>query len=223
MAKRKSGLGSWIVFGIVIFGIAQCSGSNDRSTGQSTAAARPSVTQEAPAAPSVTAQPSSQRPAPNIPLAAPSPIIRYVSASSLNVRSAPNTGAAVIGSLANGAEVRVFETDGSWARLSQTGEEGRWVHGDYLTAQRPAPPPAPVPQMAIVQQPATPTVPRSQIVQEIINRSIRSYSGNCPCPYNYTASGRRCGGNSAYSRPGGASPICYPSDVTEAMIQAFLR
>jgi len=218
MAKRKSGLGGWLLIGVVIFGIAQCNRSNDRTPGSSVVAARPTATQPALPAPSVAAQPPIQR---SNSATAPSPVLRYVSASSLNIRSGPNTGAAVIGSLANGTQVRVFEMDGSWARLSEPGEAGRWVHGDYLAAQRPAP--ALAPQMAIVQQPAAPTAPRSQVVQEIINRSIRSYSGNCPCPYNYTASGRRCGGNSAYSRPGGRSPVCYPNDVTEAMIQAFLR
>jgi hypothetical protein len=43
----------------------------------------------------------------------------------------------------------------------------------------------------------------------------------CACPEDRTRSGRRCGGNSAHSRPGGATPLCYPSDVTAAMIQSF--
>ncbi len=217
MAKRKSGLGGWLLIGLVIFGISQCNRSEDPQTGSSAVASRPSTALPAPPPPAVTARPPIEQPA--APTSAPSPVMRYVSASSLNIRSGPNTGAAVIGSLANGTQVRVFEMDGAWARLSEPGQSGRWVHGDYLVTQRPAP--APAPQMAIVQHPAAPTVPRSQIVQEIINRSIRSYSGNCPCPYNYTASGRRCGGNSAYSRPGGRSPACYAGDVTDAMIAAF--
>lgn len=61
----------------------------------------------------------------------------------------------------------------------------------------------------------------SQIRQMLVERSIASYSGACPCPYNVMRNGRRCGGNSAYSRPGGASPICYPEDVTDAAVQRF--
>jgi len=39
---------------------------------------------------------------------------------------------------------------------------------------------------------------------------IRSaWHGSCDCPYDYTRRGRRCGGRSAYSRPGGRSPVCY--------------
>jgi hypothetical protein len=48
----------------------------------------------------------------------------------------------------------------------------------------------------------------------LVEQSIASYSGNCPCPYFTDRAGRRCGARSAYSRPGGASPRCYPADVS---------
>jgi hypothetical protein len=32
---------------------------------------------------------------------------------------------------------------------------------------------------------------------------------------------RACGSRSAYSRPGGAAPLCYPTDVTPAMIESY--
>lgn len=43
----------------------------------------------------------------------------------------------------------------------------------------------------------------------------------CACPDDTMRNGRACGGRSAYSRPGGASPLCYPSDVPAAMIEAY--
>jgi hypothetical protein len=43
----------------------------------------------------------------------------------------------------------------------------------------------------------------------------------CACPDDTMRNGRACGGRSAYSRPGGASPLCYPRDVTAAMIQSY--
>lgn len=49
--------------------------------------------------------------------------------------------------------------------------------------------------------------------QEMIKKSIQSYKGNCPCPYNTMKNGRSCGKNSAWSKPGGASPLCYLSDI----------
>jgi hypothetical protein len=43
----------------------------------------------------------------------------------------------------------------------------------------------------------------------------------CACPDDAMRNGRACGGRSAYSRPGGASPLCYPSDVTAVMISNY--
>jgi hypothetical protein len=43
----------------------------------------------------------------------------------------------------------------------------------------------------------------------------------CACPDDTMRNGRACGGRSAYSRPGGAAPLCYPSDVTVAMIESY--
>lgn len=60
-----------------------------------------------------------------------------------------------------------------------------------------------------------------EIKQEIIRESIRNYRGSCPCPYSRDRAGRRCGKRSAYSRPGGASPLCYESDVTQKMVDEY--
>ena len=62
---------------------------------------------------------------------------------------------------------------------------------------------------------------RADIVSTLMSRSQSRYNGSCPCPHNVDRSGRRCGGRSAYSRPGGASPLCYSSDVTAEMIRSF--
>jgi hypothetical protein len=59
----------------------------------------------------------------------------------------------------------------------------------------------------------------AQIKQRLIRQSIASYPGSCPCPYNTDRAGRRCGARSAYSRPGGYAPLCYPADVTPAMVR----
>ncbi|MCD5972711.1 hypothetical protein K3169_22695 [Pseudomonas phytophila] len=64
-------------------------------------------------------------------------------------------------------------------------------------------------------------IPDSAIVQLLIDDSIASYSGNCPCPYNAMRNGRSCGKRSAYSKPGGYAPLCYKEDVTKAMIQEY--
>lgn len=61
----------------------------------------------------------------------------------------------------------------------------------------------------------------AQIKQQIIRQSIAAYPGPCPCPYSVMRNGRSCGGRSAYSRPGGYAPICYPADVGPAEIRAW--
>ncbi len=60
-----------------------------------------------------------------------------------------------------------------------------------------------------------------EIRRLLMQRSIAGYSGNCPCPESINSAGRRCGGSSAYSKPGGSQPLCYPSDVTAEMIQQY--
>lgn len=62
-----------------------------------------------------------------------------------------------------------------------------------------------------------------QIKNELIRESIASYPGNCPCPYNAARNGSSCGRRSAYSRPGGYAPVCYPSDVTDQMVESYRR
>ena len=71
---------------------------------------------------------------------------------------------------------------------------------------------------------AAPAIARDSdaaIKQKIIQESIESYPGNCPCPYNTDRAGHRCGGRSAYNRPGGYSPKCYPADVTDAEVREY--
>ena len=64
----------------------------------------------------------------------------------------------------------------------------------------------------------------AQIATLIIKASRDAYyrTGHpCACPDDLTRNGSRCGGRSAYSRPGGAAPKCYPKDVTAAEIVAY--
>ncbi len=62
-----------------------------------------------------------------------------------------------------------------------------------------------------------------QVRDRLIRQSIAAYPGNCPCPYNTDRAGRRCGGRSAYSRPGGRAPLCYPSDIGKEQVERNRR
>jgi len=74
---------------------------------------------------------------------------------------------------------------------------------------------------ALVVQPAHARDADLQIKQKIIQNSINSYPGNCPCPYNTDRAGRSCGRRSAYNRGGGYAPKCYVSDVTKSDTAAY--
>ncbi|SIO55950.1 hypothetical protein SAMN05443247_08165 [Bradyrhizobium erythrophlei] len=81
-------------------------------------------------------------------------------------------------------------------------------------------------------KPAQPEVKRkvegaltaAAIAMIIVQASRAQYhSGGrpCACPDDTMRNGWACGGRSAYSRPGGAAPLCYPQDVTAAMIETY--
>ena len=61
------------------------------------------------------------------------------------------------------------------------------------------------------------------IIAQILQQSRARHSGNCACPDDRDKAGRRCGGRSAYSKPGGYAPLCYTSDVSRAMIEDAKR
>ncbi len=65
-----------------------------------------------------------------------------------------------------------------------------------------------------------------EVREAIVRESVSAYQAAgrpCACRYNTARDGSMCGAQSAYSRPGGAAPLCYPSDVSDAMVAANLR
>ncbi|HEY4491948.1 MAG TPA: hypothetical protein VI958_08095, partial [Acidobacteriota bacterium] len=65
-----------------------------------------------------------------------------------------------------------------------------------------------------------------QIVVKIIEASRNAYYATghpCACPYDRARNGSSCGGRSAYSRPGGAQPKCYPKDISKSEIAAYQK
>jgi hypothetical protein len=64
----------------------------------------------------------------------------------------------------------------------------------------------------------------AEIAARIVRESRNAYYATghpCACPDDLMRNGRRCGGNSAYSRPGGAEPLCYVTDVSSEMIARY--
>ena len=77
--------------------------------------------------------------------------------------------------------------------------------------------------LALAVTPALAFQSDAEVKQRIIRESIAAYPGPCACPYNVDRAGRSCGRRSAYSRPGGYAPICYPSDVTREQVDEWKR
>jgi hypothetical protein len=68
---------------------------------------------------------------------------------------------------------------------------------------------------------AKPASTDAQIRTAMIAESIASYSGSCPCPYHLARNGSSCGKRSAWSRAGGAAPLCFPSDISDEMVRDY--
>lgn len=63
----------------------------------------------------------------------------------------------------------------------------------------------------------------AQVKKRIIAESIAEYPGPCACPFNQARNGSSCGKRSAWSKPGGYSPICYADEVTPEMVKAWRK
>lgn len=65
-------------------------------------------------------------------------VVHDPSGTPLNIRRAPRRGADVVRTLANDAQVQVFERRGSWLRVSQSEEAVEWAHASGVRCPRTA-------------------------------------------------------------------------------------
>ncbi len=156
-------------------------------------------------------------------LTASPPQFRFVTANKLNVRSKPSTSATIVSRLSYGARITVVsENPQSWLEISLSSGAKGWVFGKYVSADKPVSTnltTATAPRERTISAPSSAEVRKATTV--LIQQSIASYAGSCPCPYNRDRGGRRCGKRSAWSKPGGYSPICYDSDVTKGRLDSY--
>ncbi len=148
---------------------------------------------------------------------------RYVSGHRVALRNSPSKNGSIIDRLDFGRKVTFLGQENGWSHVRDdlTQRDG-WVSSRLLSDEQPKEKREPdKSEPKKVEPPKLPTLSDATIIARIISESINGYPGNCPCPYNRDRAGHKCGGRSAYSRPGGYSPICYPTDVTKAMIEAF--
>lgn len=120
-----------------------------------------------------------------------------------NMRAEPSTKSKVIMVIEDGQLVKIVNVRGDWFSIEYRNSVG-WISNSLLTSEKPATKPL---KTAPKQLPAQAVAPARQ--SRSGQPSRQPYVGTCDCPYDLMRNGRRCGGRSAYSRPGGRSPQCY--------------
>lgn len=172
MARNSSGAAGLMVVGFFALLVAMCSGSGQRDPQHSSVIQAP----VAPPAPTESSRPEMTE-------------TQFVSTSTLNQRSSPD--GQIIGKLAGGDPVVVYERKGEWARVSAQGTPAKWVSSKLLCSGSGC--------YRSTIRPVSPSRERS--------RPARSnYSdGSCPCSGSRVCigprGGRYCittGGNKRY-------------------------
>ncbi|MQB22760.1 SH3 domain-containing protein [Agrobacterium tumefaciens] len=211
----------WLLCGVILLGIMKLGETPEGGRG----VASPSPTATVPSAPAKL-EPD-QLPTPEMrstPVAPAQDAERsepkFVRGNSVALRQAPNAKAKILDRLNLGKRVMVLAHEGQWSRVKDDlAQREGWVASRFLSddepvAKREAPE---VKQTVEVKPKISPSI----IIQRIIAESIAGYPGTCACPYSTDRRGRKCGSRSAYSKPGGYSPICFAGDVSRSMIEAY--
>lgn len=194
MSKSNAGCGAWIIIGsLVVAALGQCGKEEGASAPPSSLANLQSET-------------------------VPEQWL-YVQPRRLNCRASPTATSASLRTLSGGEPVGVLETRGDWSQLK--GGVLCWAKTRYLGPEKAQPSPSNPRRERDDAKPAIARLSAAAVRRRMISDSIDRYPGNCPCPYNTTRNGARCGGRSAYSRGGGYAPLCYAGDISAADIDAW--
>ncbi|WP_082376591.1 SH3 domain-containing protein [Ahrensia marina] len=209
MGKASSKTG-WFVIGALIVGylIGDGDDATESPANRAPVTQAPQI-QETVSYPVPKSIPNRQAPTPDTKRSVPVPKVSVEPSQSLsvtttlNVRSRPTTDSKIVGKLAAGTRILVASRDGAWRQIQMPSNfRNAWVHGDYLTERALG---VPKPQSLI----STPR-PKAKVARSGAGTPVRSpRTGSCDCPYDRMRNGARCGGRSAWSRPGGRSPICF--------------
>jgi hypothetical protein len=153
--------------------------------------------------------------------------IRYVTGHRVAFRAEPSRDGVILDRFDTGRALQLLKDDGAWSHvMDPLTQRSGWISSRLLAETAPRTrtddQEKPQPRKEVPAQ-KPPAITDATVIARIIAGSIGAYPGNCPCPYSRDRAGRSCGQRSAYSKPGGYSPICYPADVTGAMIEAFRK
>ncbi len=199
MSKRSSKLG-WLVAGVVALGWLG-SGDDDKPTSTPTSPrlSQPGSTPQPPASfvrlpPKAVQQPSAAE-------------TLYTTAN-VNMRTEPSTSSPILTTIPKGSQVVAVGSRGAWRSVQYRGRAG-WVSSRYVSRERPVLTSTPRPPAPVTQRRAVRAIPENSRQGQPVRGGGGTYGQGCDCPYDRMRNGRRCGGNSAWSRPGGRSPKCY--------------
>lgn len=238
MGRRNSG--GWLILGLIGLGLFKCGDTKDPTPPTTAYSPPPAVSQSAPT-PVTYAPPPAQPTAParslfaepttngyrGEPAAEVKPIRRslFVRGKEVPMRASPDAKAKILNRLPNGMEVGELSRREGWVQIRHpiSAIEG-WVSARRLGETAPRSeetqteePPKPKRK----EPPGAEILSDAAIIAKLIALDAAAYSGNCRCPENRDRGGRRCGARSAYSKPGGWSPLCYAGDVSREAIAAF--
>lgn len=226
-------LGWWVIGILVLGGLASRGGPSPTPPATSTPTAiqkvaTPGFPVEAPVPPLVNSWAPPSNP-PTQPKQEPTkPVqqkVAWVKGNDIALRSQPAAKARIVDRLKKGRQIDVLDDGGEWTNVRDpVSQKVGWVASRLLSAT-PSTSAPPAAQRAPEPPPekVKPRLSDSTIIAAIIQESRESYSGSCACPEDRDRAGRRCGKRSAYSKPGGYSPICYSSDVSRDMIEEYRR
>lgn len=143
-----------------------------------------------------------------------------VTGSAVNIRSGPGVNFQIVDKRYKGDRVAVVSQQGNWSKIEHSSGSA-WISSNYIRGANTvaATSPKAAPPKRSVAVPSSREIAAAK--KEIIRISIQQYPGSCPCPYNRDRGGRRCGKRSAWSKPGGYSPMCYESDVSDARVKTY--
>lgn len=122
---------------------------------------------------------------------------KYISKNSVNVRALPTVKSQKLGNLKRNTQMNYYQFKAGWYQIKIPNSQIMgWIRADLLADAKPK-----------IKPKSEPPLPLKTAKKSGPRRS--PYYGTCDCPYDRAKNGSRCGGRSAYSRPGGRSPVCY--------------
>jgi uncharacterized protein YraI len=179
--KKKSSFGGWLIVGVVVLIFGQIFKSEDAPSSSTSSAVTSPVTSSTQA--STATEPSHRAPAAQVSTSpAKQTETRYVTATSLNVRSDPSSAGKVVGKIPSGDQIAVLEARDGWLFVQSASAGRGWVSEQFTSRNRPQSiyrPPAPLAQSVPAAASGQSCSPRRTCGQISSCSAAQWYRQNC--------------------------------------------